>query len=298
MNVSFRGKEDTMKINRKLPINLPCQEHPADCSFKVIESTRGEEITDIKNKEVNYLVFFLSGKAKISSNLFDEVLFNEGDIFFLPRMSECQIKILDETKTLVHTFSHSSCNSTRCILSHLYFYSQNSANEVSYNCKIKAVPAFQPYAKSVLAFLDDNFNDSSLWYIKHQEAIRILKNYYDRDELRSFLRPMLHESVPFQSLVYTYAKYAHNVEELANLCGYGIVNFRKTFKKQFGIPAFQWLQTEKAKRIRHALTTSELSIKEITHEYDFQSASHFNRFCKQYLGDIPSQIRKTAKLKR
>ncbi len=40
-----------------------------------------------------------------------------------------------------------------------------------------------------------------------------------------------------------------NVKELANLMGYGINSFRVKFKENFGIPAYQWLLNEKAKRI-------------------------------------------------
>lgn len=288
-------REKKMKFKQKIPINHLCQEHPSDCLFESMKLVPGKELKNL-NKEVNYLIFFLTGKVKITSNLFEETLFETGDIFFLPRFSDSKMVVLEETKILVHTFDHSSCNSLRCILNHLYIYSKNPINEVPYVCKLKMVPAFQPYAESILIFLKDNFNDSFMWYVKHQEAIRILKNYYSRDEIRSFLHPMLHESVPFRSLVLTHAKYANNAEELAYLCDYGVVNFRRLFKKQFGVSVAKWLQSEKAKRIRYTLTTSELSIKEIMNEYDFYSASHFSKFCKRHLGDIPSNIRKLANM--
>lgn len=284
-----------MNINKKLLNGYHCQEPPTDCVFKHLSLVPEKEAIRL-NKEVNYLVFFLSGKAKITSNLFDEVLFERDDIFFLPRLSDCKVEIIEDTNILVHTFNNSSCNVTRCILNNLYTYSQNfTNNDVTYVCKLKSVPAFKIYSESILNFIKDGHGDSSIWHIKHQEVFQMLKKYYDRDILRSFLLPMLSEVVPFKSTVLTHAKHANNVKELADLCGYGIVNFRRLFKKQFGMPVFQWLQAEKAKRIRYALTTSDLSIKEITNEYGFQSASHFSKFCKQYLGDIPSNIRKTAK---
>lgn len=278
---------------KKIPINYLCREHPENCGFQIFEMKQGESMK-IEDEELNYLIFFLKGKTKVLSNLFEDTIFQQGEVLFFPQLSRVFIEVEEDTEIFIHTFSHSSCYSAWCILSDLYMYSQNAADEVPYNCKMKIESVFLPYVETIRTYLKDGMSSSSLRYIKHQEAIRILSLYYERDALRSFLRPMLHDSIPFRSLVQANAPYAGSVEELARLCGYGIVNFRRIFKNQFGIPVFNWMQHEKAKRVRYALTTSKLPLKEIMYEFDFLSASHFNKFCNKYLGDTPSNIQSQA----
>lgn len=47
---------------------------------------------------------------------------------------------------------------------------------------------------------------------------------------------------------------------------------------------------KKSEAILLRLSEPEASIKEIMFDFGFNSASQFNRFCKQYLGDNPSSL--------
>ena len=82
------------------------------------------------------------------------------------------------------------------------------------------------------------------------------------------------------------------VKELANLMGYGINSFRVKFKENFGIPAYQWLLNEKAKRILKCLTTEGEDFKSIIDDFDFSSHSHFYKFCKTQFGLTPEELKK------
>jgi len=277
-----------MKKTKEIPINLCYQEHPRDCTFRLVDVKKGDSTT--KNNGNNYLMFFLKGKVNVSSNLFTKEEFAAGDVLFLPHHSDGLFKVKEDAQIIVHNFS----NATRCLLSYLRIDNQNVADKILYTCKLHIVPAFIPYFDSVLTYLreEEDKDNSSIWFLKHQEAIHIFSMYYTKKELYSFFRPMLHESIPFKSLVFSHAKYANNVNELAELCGHGIVNFRRIFREQFGIPVFEWLQQEKSKRVLHAILATESPFKEILNDYNFTSASHFNKFCKKYFGDTPTNIRK------
>ena len=70
--------------------------------------------------------------------------------------------------------------------------------------------------------------------------------------------------------------------------------FYSKFKEVYNVPIKQWLINRKAKRIKRKLQTPGSVIKEIRYEFGFNSASQFNRFCKSYLGDTPSKIKKNS----
>ena len=74
--------------------------------------------------------------------------------------------------------------------------------------------------------------------------------------------------------------------------GYGINSFRVKFKKNFGIPSYQWLLNEKAKRILKCLTTEGEDFKSIIDDFDFSSHSHFYKFCKTQFGLTPEELKK------
>lgn len=82
-----------------------------------------------------------------------------------------------------------------------------------------------------------------------------------------------------------------SAEELANLCGYGIYTFQRTFKKEFGIPVYQWLIQKQVENIKYRLFQTNLPLIEIMDEFNFSSPQNFTHFCKKYLGDTPKSIR-------
>ena len=237
----------------------------------------------------------MKGRVRAASSLFEDTYFEAGDILFFPRLIDCQLDILEDCSYAVHQFDHSSCCSLHCILSPIYIYSSN--HDTSFNCKLKAVKAFQPYLESISIYLKDNISNPSLWYTKHQEAIRIFSLYYERDELCSFLHPLLIESIPFKSIVISNAPLANSAEELAELCGYGNSAFRRHFKEHFGVPVAQWLQEQRAGKVHYALTATDMPIKEIINTLSFSSASHLNAFCKRFFNNTPTDIRKNEQNK-
>lgn len=89
---------------------------------------------------------------------------------------------------------------------------------------------------------------------------------------------------------------ATNTEELAELCGYGLHTFRRLFKKEFGVPVYQWLIKKRAENIRYRLSQSFVPLTDIIDEFNFSSAQHFSSFCKQYLGDTPGNLRKAMQV--
>ena len=274
---------------KKLAINFLCQDHPKDCLFELVNFKQGEKHQ--YEKKQNCLIFFLKGKVDVISNSQEKQEFTEDCMMFLFRLTAVEFYIKEDTQLLIHTYTNSSFRTIRCILDEFYTYSKNMANEIQHNRKLHLVPAFVPYINSVMTYIQDNKGNSSIWYLKHQEAMHILSFCYSKTEITSFIQPMLSEPLPFKFLVTSYSREVKTVEELSDICGYDTDNFRKLFKKHFGVPVYQWLQDEKSKRVLHLITTTETPLKDIMREFEFTSPSHLNKFCKKHLGDTPSNIR-------
>ena len=288
----------TRQMNKeKRPLtHFPCHEYPHDCMFQLQKMYEGEEMI-IANKKTNYFIFFLSGKCSVVSSLFDKEELAGNEVLFLPRQVNAKLTAKEDAQMLIHTFANHTCNPIHCILKGHHMYSNSTANEVLYNCKQTIVPALIPYLDTVISYIQEGISNPAMWYLKHQEVMRIFTSYYNKDDLSKLFRPILHESIPFNSLVITHARKVANVQELADLCGYGLVNFRRIFSKQFGIPVYQWLQKEKSKQILYLLSETDTAINDIVNNFGFSSISNFNKFCRKTLGTNPSTIRLEKKIK-
>ena len=145
---------------------------------------------------------------------------------------------------------------------------------------------------TVATYITDGTHDSDLWKLKHKELIWVFTRYYTAEELRIFFHPMTGEQVPLRNLVLTHYRKAEYTDKLAEMCGYGLHNFRKVFKKEFGMSPYQWLMMKRAENIKYKLSQTYIPFADIIDEFNFSSAAHFSNFCKRFLGDTPSNVRK------
>ena len=69
------------------------------------------------------------------------------------------------------------------------------------------------------------------------------------------------------------------------------VYFRKLFKESFGISPGQYIQNQRLEKAKELLTTSQLSVTQISAECGYTSIYHFCRMFKQHTGYTPSAFR-------
>lgn len=274
---------------QKQKFNL-CDETPSDCLFEQKNFQLGETVHN-DDTNINYLIYCQSGHARITSTLFHDEILCASEIMFVPRQSECSGTALSDVRLLVHKFNNTVCRSEKCILS--YLYTHKHTDPKIYCCKLTAPDSLQTLMSSVSSYIEDEKHDPNIWHLKHKELIWVFTRYFDPDELRSFFHPMTDEQVPFKTLVLTHYRKAEFTDKLAEMCGYGLHNFRKIFKKEFGTSPYKWLMQKRAEHIKYRLSFDYIPFVDIIDEFKFSSSAHFTAFCKQHLGDIPSNIRKT-----
>lgn len=271
--------------------NLPCNENPDGCSFKFMDYKKDETFS-IYHASMNHLIYCEKGSVKLSSNLFKEEIIHEGELLFLPRISDYRGEVIEDTHFVVHLFNHTVCRPENCILSYLYTHRKrnNHADEIRYQCHLTCNRGICTFMESITLYINDGTGDTLLWDLKHKELIRMLCRYYPPMTLQSFFHPLTDEDVPFKSLVLSHYQRAKSAKELAQICGYSIETFRRLFNQEFHTPIYQWLQKRKAELVLFRLSIPHVSIKEIVQELNFNSPQQFNRFCKDNLGDTPGRL--------
>ena len=109
--------------------------------------------------------------------------------------------------------------------------------------------------------------------------------------MRKPLKFHLYKDLAFDTLVRRNYEHAKTVQELANLCGYSLPNFKKLFTKHFDVPPYRWMLQQKSAKIKNRLLDKKVPIKAIAAEFGFTDQSHLNAYCKQYFNATPLQIR-------
>ena len=270
--------------------NLPCNENPDGCSFRFMDY-RMSETFSIYHASMNYLMYCEKGSVRISSNLFAEEIIHEGELLFLPRISDYRGVAIEDTHFIVHQFNHAVCRPEGCILSYLFTHRRrNNPDEIRYQCHLTCNRMVSAFMNCITLYLEEGAGDSLLWALKHKELIRMLCSCYPPMTLQAFFHPLTDEDVPFKSLVFSHYQRAKTAKELAEICGYSIETFRRLFNQEFQVPVYQWLQKRKAELVLYRLSIPHVSIKEIIQELNFTSPQQFNKFCKTNLGDTPGKL--------
>lgn len=269
--------------------NLPCNENPDGCSFKFADY-KASEAFSIYHATMNYLIYCEKGSVRISSNLFKDEIIHEGELMFLPRISDYIGQSIEDTHFIIHLFNHAVCQPENCILSYLYTHRNRKNENLQYQCLLTCNQGIHTFMNSITNYINDDTGDVFLWNLKHKELIRMLCRYYPPTTLQSFFHPLTDEDVPFKSLVLSHYQKIKTAKELAELCGYSIETFRRLFNAEFHVPIYQWLQKKKAEQVLFRLSIPHVSIKEIIEELNFTSPQQFNQFCKINLGDTPGRL--------
>jgi AraC family transcriptional regulator len=82
------------------------------------------------------------------------------------------------------------------------------------------------------------------------------------------------------------------LSKLAAITGLSVFHFAHSFRKDFGVSPYQFLQDLRVGRAKELLCRTSVDQKEISRQLGFASASHFVRVFKANTGETPGQYRK------
>ncbi len=81
-----------------------------------------------------------------------------------------------------------------------------------------------------------------------------------------------------------------SVEDYAFLCGRSVSSFRRDFKRHFGTSPKKWLTNKRLEKSKTLLTSTDLSINQISLEIGYENASHFITLFGKFYNETPKQF--------
>jgi len=268
--------------------HITCAHYVSDyrCYFRYYDCTK-EEMPDIGLKEFNCLFFLLEGEIYGDFNGFQEKTFKAGDIFYLPKHSAVDIKDHTDCRYLTCIFEvpHNVCDK-------LNFHNYASlCRKIDYTMAPgKIRPQMQVFLDNLIYYLRNGINCEHYHELKQNEMFLIFRWFYPKEEMAALFYPMIGNSLDFKAVVLSSYTQVKNVNDLAKILNMGRSTFDSHFKQEFGMPPGQWLLKQKANHVRHYMSDPEATFSDVMVKFDFNSPTHFTRFCKQQFGCTPSEL--------
>lgn len=267
-----------------------CSEYSTDINlgFKYIEIKEGT-IFNVDDKKNKHLFFFLEGSVKVRYNEFTDTVFSAGEMIFIPKSADYRGEAVSKCSFIVHAYDAPVKLCDRVGLNSIISYAEHLKYEFA---GLPIHDILHNYLLLLKSYLTEGINCKHMDEIKQKELFLILRSFYKKEKLAQLFYPMLGKSLDFRSMVMTHYTEAKTASELAGFCHYSEGHFNELFVAEFGETPYKWMQKQKAKHIIGYLAQPEISLKEISDEFNFTSQNHFNKYCKTQFGESALQIRR------
>jgi AraC-like DNA-binding protein len=126
---------------------------------------------------------------------------------------------------------------------------------------------------------------------KVHELFFYLRAYYSDDELAGFNLPLLSADAQFMDFIWQNYRKVHTVEQFARMNNSSLAAFKVKFKRITGMPPSQWLEKQKVRNVYHEICCGQKSLKEVSQQFHFSSASHLGTFCQKHFGKSPGHLK-------
>jgi len=234
------------------------------------------------------IVFVLEGNFHISYDFFLDLHVPTGNMLLLPPGCLFTARTGEGVYLLVMRLSEA-----------IYFcdkyYLEDLIPQDSLPQGIVHLLEIKPMVASLLSFLVETMNSGltckHFMELKTKEFFFFLKNYYTKEELSAFFRPLLNADAQFAEFVLGNYHHVKTVNQFAALCSCSLSNFDKKFRRTFGTSAYQWMMQKRNERVFHEINTTNKPFLQIAEEQGFSSNSQFTDYCKKHLGAAPGKIR-------
>ncbi|MDR1557910.1 MAG: AraC family transcriptional regulator [Tannerellaceae bacterium] len=235
----------------------------------------------------NIIYFLLKGEVWVNSNEHPDTILREGNFFLQPAGSSVEFRIHTPVEGIIFLFDRlqNVCD--------LRFQSGLNYEEtaVSPSVVMHTCEPLRLFFEGMKVALSNDLLCEKYIQAKQTELFYLLNCYYTLKELSAFYAPIHSHNRSFRYFVMNNYLRAKDVEAFARLGGYSVPTFRRLFRETFDEPVYQWMLKQKCQNIYTDLTTTDLSITEISNKYRFESLANFSHFCRANLGKSPRALR-------
>lgn len=264
-------------------------------SFQYIEWKAGEVLWQKDFDKSSRLLFLLEGEMEVIYGNLNPRIIHDGHMILLSSLTNCVCRTVTPVRLMLlvlDKWNYGCDNYAFQNLAPIYSLIKYDFQALDIRTPLDA------YLELLQVYLKENIIAKGFYDEKMKEFFILLRAYYDAEELTMLFYPLLGKNMNFRKMVQdNYAK-VKNASEYAELCGFSLGVFQRKFKDVFGETVYQWMQRQKAEQIKHRLMITNVNLKELSDEFGFASAAHFNKFCKIWFGMTPSELRQTYLLRK
>lgn len=254
--------------------------------FKYLEVDKSTEVVS-RVTPSNIIVFVVEGKVQISCDTFIDQVVGKNEMFFLPKQSLSHACYLSQSKLLFFIFDSIICPVNKQLLQSSF----NLCKQVEYQFEpLVMKKPLKTFTDAMIQALDMGFTSDFYYKLKHLELFHFLVQSYKKEELVQFFYPIICQNIDFKTQVIEGYKQDETLDGLVKFCCMSKSSFRKQFKEYFGMSVYQWILKQRCKKISYLAALPNASIKGIMTELNFDSPSHFNRFCRRHFNCTPKDL--------
>lgn len=274
--------------------HLDCQFCLDDtCPFTTKIYNKGENLN--RHTDEVYMFVFVEGQTSLTTE----------------KSGSAGFSVRDTPKSPYYFFVGSSTSFTLTAIEDNVRISTFEFDKPSKLCSTYSISQLKPYAptehvfitlpandalmsaiNSIIRYYDDRLRCSNILLMKLQEIFFIISAYYTSEDLGKLLAPLLRKEIDFKEFVYQNFLRCDTVQDLADLRGQNIRQFKKEFAETFNVPPYAWMLQQKAKFIDERLADPTVPFSEIVKDFRFSSPSHFTVFCRRQFNMTPTQRRR------
>jgi AraC-like DNA-binding protein len=233
----------------------------------------------------NIIYFLLKGEIWINSSEHPDTILREGQFILQPVGSTVEFRIHTPVEAVIYMFDRLQ-NVCEARYPNDLTHAENTSSSVMQVCE-----PLRFFLEGMKMVLNDDMLCSGYIQAKQTELFYLLNCYYTLKDLTAFYAPVYSRNRSFRYFVMNNYQKAKDVEAFAQLGGYSVPTFRRLFRETFDEPVYQWMLKQKRQHILNDITTTNLSITEISNKYGFESLANFSHFCRINFGKSPRALR-------
>lgn len=269
-----------------LNYNFPMEENT--CFF--VRDVKEGECLERCFSEKNMLFYLYSGKIELFGDGRDRHVVSTGYFFVLPKNESAYGKVLKDAVLVGCLFTNDLHLFSWPLLAR---FARSLSENFTYKFStLKSVSSFHAFYKALLYLLESGVTEINFHKLKREELFLYLRTFYSRKKLAFFFYPILGCEMDFKDFVLSNYHHMKDVQQFAEEANMTLSTFNRHFKEVFNEPAYQWMQSNKAEKVRISIVTTDASFTEIALEYGFSSPAHLTAFCKKSFGLTPTALRK------
>lgn len=284
-------------MKQSCPKTCPSINHP-EAGFYRNFCKAGESVS-IKPSDVHCLVFVMYGSCVIDSSERNNYTVAEKHFFFCYRDFSYEIRAVSDVEIIVAYFANLGAACDLTSLAQTYNQKQKTFKyefaAVAFNEPLREL--LQPLHR----FLQDGIRCGHIHNSMIETLFGVFRFYYTVNVQIKLFYNLFGQDISFRTLVENNRPKARNLNHLAELCGYGRREFNHIFHKYFAeenLTPHVWMQEQRKHDVLKDIEETDMAFGFIAEKHHFSNLTRLGIFCKQYLGDTPSNLRKKSQQKQ